>query len=426
MSMRITNSMMIRRTMYDQNTNLNSVNKYLHQLTSLKKIHKPSDDPVGTSRILKFESEITDTVSFKESATAAYSFMDKTEGSLREISDVLKKLKELAVQGATGTLTAEDKQKVSNEIDQMKSHLVQVANDTYMGLHIFSGFTSDKPLVNSDGSYNLKEVNMGTMEAQDVDYKLGVSQNITVNVTGQDVFGTQRGEVKGGAITLPLTAGAINLPIVVTDNLGVPKTITATITATATPQYPANMFELTRDLNKSLKTVIDGDPTLEPYQGRLGIVADGNTLKVVAEGLGMDNLKSVGVNTSADLGFPANVTSDIQQGNPKPIFKMMDQLKNRLNEGDSEGVSKLIKDIDDNITNILQVRGQVGAKMNNMETMEARMEDIKLNVTSLLSLVQDTDMAEAQMKLSTYESVYKSSLAVSARLIQPTLIDFLR
>jgi flagellar hook-associated protein 3 FlgL len=68
----------------------------------------------------------------------------------------------------------------------------------------------------------------------------------------------------------------------------------------------------------------------------------------------------------------------------------------------------------------------VGAKSNRMELVVNRLKDENLNFTNLLSNTEDVDMADVLIRLTSEENVYRASLASGARIIQPTLIDFLR
>ena len=82
--------------------------------------------------------------------------------------------------------------------------------------------------------------------------------------------------------------------------------------------------------------------------------------------------------------------------------------------------------MDEQLKVLLQVRGEVGAKVNMIDVMSERMSDVNVNLKDLLSKTRDTDVAETQIQLVTAEAVYRASLAVTARIIQPTLVDFLR
>ncbi|PAB59368.1 flagellar hook-associated protein FlgL [Anaeromicrobium sediminis] len=86
----------------------------------------------------------------------------------------------------------------------------------------------------------------------------------------------------------------------------------------------------------------------------------------------------------------------------------------------------IIGDIDKNMTNILSIISDIGGKTNRLELDQKRIEDNILNFNKLLSKTQDVDMAETIMKMKMEESVYKAALSVGSRIIQPSLLDFLK
>ena len=71
-------------------------------------------------------------------------------------------------------------------------------------------------------------------------------------------------------------------------------------------------------------------------------------------------------------------------------------------------------------------RAQVGARTNRLETQQARLKDLELNVEDLLSKTEDADMAKAMVDFSMQQSIYQSALQSGARVLQPSLLDFLR
>ena len=75
---------------------------------------------------------------------------------------------------------------------------------------------------------------------------------------------------------------------------------------------------------------------------------------------------------------------------------------------------------------VLSSRAEVGAKLNRIELAEERLKDLEINLNKLLSNVQDIDVAEKIMDLKSEENAYRIALAVGARIIQPTLVDFLK
>ncbi len=85
-----------------------------------------------------------------------------------------------------------------------------------------------------------------------------------------------------------------------------------------------------------------------------------------------------------------------------------------------------LKEIDAALENLTMTRSEVGAKVNRLEGTKSRLLDLKTNFDKLLSLNEDADMAQVAMDLGMQEAVYKAALDTGARIIQPSLMDFLR
>ncbi|NLC45122.1 MAG: flagellar hook-associated protein 3, partial [Clostridiales bacterium] len=89
-------------------------------------------------------------------------------------------------------------------------------------------------------------------------------------------------------------------------------------------------------------------------------------------------------------------------------------------------VDDMLADFDKDLDRLLKVRSDMGARLNYLELTDNRLRDDYINFTSLKSKNEDVDMAEIIMQLKIEENVYRASLAAGARVIQPTLLDFLR
>lgn len=87
---------------------------------------------------------------------------------------------------------------------------------------------------------------------------------------------------------------------------------------------------------------------------------------------------------------------------------------------------KDLKGITDSLNNLLKIRAQVGAKQNRMESAKAKNEDETFNMTTILSKTEDIDITQKTMEYATLQTVYMASLQTSAKIIQPTLLDYLR
>jgi flagellar hook-associated protein 3 len=108
------------------------------------------------------------------------------------------------------------------------------------------------------------------------------------------------------------------------------------------------------------------------------------------------------------------------------MMKDLDNFIKALEDDDTEKIDEFIGNVDQHLENVNASRSEIGAKTNRLEMILSRIGDDSINVTQLLSNSQDVDMAETIMLLKNAENVYKASLSGGARVIQPSLLDFLR
>lgn len=121
-----------------------------------------------------------------------------------------------------------------------------------------------------------------------------------------------------------------------------------------------------------------------------------------------------------------NEDVDVSGEKKAQMIDVFTKLEQALDRNDDAEINVSIERIDNQLGNLLAVRAEVGAKMNRMEMTKNRLLDENINFTKLLSENEDADMAETVMKLKQEESVYNASLSIGARVIQPTLVDFIR
>jgi flagellar hook-associated protein 3 FlgL len=100
-------------------------------------------------------------------------------------------------------------------------------------------------------------------------------------------------------------------------------------------------------------------------------------------------------------------------------------LINSLNE-DSPEIGGYLEKVDKYIDQMLAGRAKIGAKQNRIELMDDRLQQQEVFSTRILSDNEDVDMEKVIMELTTQESVHRAALSVGSRIIQPTLVDFLR
>lgn len=100
-------------------------------------------------------------------------------------------------------------------------------------------------------------------------------------------------------------------------------------------------------------------------------------------------------------------------------------LINALRNDDREGTGLLLQNLDDSMQNLLNYRAVIGARAVRLEDTHSRLLDLDMSFMKLLSEVEDADITKLVTDLATYENNYRASLMASAKIIQPTLLDFL-
>lgn len=136
---------------------------------------------------------------------------------------------------------------------------------------------------------------------------------------------------------------------------------------------------------------------------------------------------SQGVNMNYNVGAGEILNFKDAAGNDVDVMSLMSNIIDNLqsaNVGDVVNVN--LRDIDSVLSNINKLRGEVGAKQNRMDSAKAQNEQQNLSMTEILSKTEDIDLAEKTIQLATLQSVYMASLQTSAKILQSTLIDFVR
>ena len=116
-------------------------------------------------------------------------------------------------------------------------------------------------------------------------------------------------------------------------------------------------------------------------------------------------------------------------GNDINVMDLLKNITNNLDSENSEDINKITNEnleaIDSVMSNLLKTRAEVGAKQNRMESVLEQNEAENFNMKDILSQTEDIDFAEKTIESSIMQSVYVASLQTSAKIIQPSLLDFL-
>ncbi|WP_010278715.1 flagellar hook-associated protein FlgL [Paenibacillus senegalensis] len=131
----------------------------------------------------------------------------------------------------------------------------------------------------------------------------------------------------------------------------------------------------------------------------------------------------------AGIQAPVNLSGNDIFGEPGAednAFRLMDELILSLENADFDEIGASLDKIDSRLDQILSVHAEIGARSNRVDLVESRLDDLEINLESMQSKVEAADYAELIIQAKISESIYQASLAVGAKVITPTLVDFLR
>lgn len=309
--------------------------KLQEKAATMKEINKPSDDPVGATRVLEARTNMQATEQWIRNADQAKNFLDFSERSLEDLSNVLIRAKEIALsQSNSATTNAVARRAIAEEVSQIYEQMNSIANRKIGDRFIFGGYqTMDRPF--TDGKY---QGDSGEMAIQ-----INNGTEIGMNLSGDVIF------------------------------LG--KSVDA---------------ELEQERQKDL----DG---AEELRGPASV---------------QHNTKSLDDNNPYGYGVD--------------LFRAVKRLEISLRSDDTKGIQNSLDLIDSGINQVVMSRAELGSRLNavnnNIETLQKNHLDNKI----LVSRFEDADAFEVYSSLNQAESNLQAALQTSGRLIQPSLLDFLR
>jgi flagellar hook-associated protein 3 FlgL len=302
MSVRVTQSMLNQNMIFNLNKNNKALEKFQEQMSSGKKISKPSDDPVTAVRGMFNRTVLSEIEQYKRNIDDGISWMTVTDEALNEVTTVLQRVRELAVQGLSATNDINGRYAIADEINQLKEQLGGIANSQIAGKYIFAGTDVKTPPYRVDSAVANSSEAFRNANLEKIELQVGHTNSVQINVFGKNVFNN-----------------------------------------------------------------------------------DGNG----------------------------------------GIFKVLEDIVADYNSGNSSKTDYLTR-LDKQMDNLLQERSELGARMNRMELSLSRIDGLEISTTRLLSKEEDVDISKVIVDLKAQENVQRSALSVGARIIQPSLLDFLR
>lgn len=321
-----------------ENTTLNTVrdslarsrlrmNDLQKQNATLKRVNAPSDDPVGNTKLMSIRNETLDNEQFERNASLAKTFLNYTDSSLEEVTNLLGRAKELALgQASSAANGAESRLMVAEEVRNIIAEVNAIANRRLGDRHIFAGYkTHTQPF---DSKLNYKGDDGKIMVEVQKDVFVGM------NIPGKEIF------------------------------LG------------AAPPAP----------------MVNAEQSPEGEAGAQPELAIRPTSSVSGENM-------FGTLEALRVGL---MTNDVDQ--IRSTLEPLDRISNR----------------------VITTRAQVGSRTAGIDSALANMGKKNVFNAELQSGIEDADVIQVVSDMAREENVLRASLQASNKLIQPTLLDFLK
>ena len=152
--MRITNKIMQRNNLSNINTNKVYQDKLSTQMSTQKKVNRPSDDPVVSIRALRLRSNVTEvTQYYSKNIPDAESWLNVTEDALKNLTEIITSMIKQSTKGSNGDLKAEDRQIILEQLKALGEEVYSTGDADYAGRYVFTGYRTDTSL-SFDKEYN--------------------------------------------------------------------------------------------------------------------------------------------------------------------------------------------------------------------------------------------------------------------------------
>jgi flagellar hook-associated protein 3 FlgL len=373
------------------------------QVTSGKRFQTSAEDPIAATRAAALDRTVAENAQFERNSNIVESRLSYEEQSLADVTLLLQKARDLALQGANSGMGQGERNMLTTELRQLRAELLDIANrDDGNGEYLFSGTsTATKPFAEGTTGVNY----LGDQTTRLV--RVSGSQAIADGHAGTEVFMnlTQANGTFRTAVTAANTGTAsIDVGTVVDPSAWVRDNYTLRFTS------PTDW-------------VIEDDTLPVPTQVATGSgFASGQTVSFL------------GVRVTV-TGVPATGdTFTIQPAGDTDMFTVLDDLIDTLDGGAglpsdkavfSHGIGTHIADLDQGLARVLAVRAEVGTRLSAIDHAAAAREVEAIDLQALLSELRDVDYAEAISKLNQEYAGLQAAQAAYTKISQLSLFDYL-
>jgi len=391
--------------MVDQQEKLTRTQK---QVATGKRIFKPSEDPIGAARVVELKDILSTNGQYEKNINAARARLTVEESIMGNGTEILQRVRELAIAANNASQTNETRNFISQEIDQLLEEMLDMANSTDGGGdYLFSGSkTNFRPFVNNEN---------GEFEYQGDDtqrnLQIGPKRTIATSDSGDFVFRS----IKDGNTEFTALENKENTGTGIID----PGSVTGT--------YDGGTYAIIFDKKESI------DPN-EPITYK---VVNSKEEEIIPAGTVYVDGASIEFNGARVYVEGEPEAKDFFVVRPSENQDIFTTLKNfvetlRTPRGDPKTnadlhneINRTILGIDSGLGRVLETRSNLGARLKALDAQESINEDYNLQIKEILSSIEDLDYSKAVSELNLKLTGLQASQKAFSRVQNLSMFDYL-
>jgi len=402
MVMRLTENLKFYSTTNNIYLSQSKYAELMEQISTEKRINKPSDDPVGTRAVLDYRKTQASVEQYRRNVDASKGWLNMTETKLANIRDLLVQLRETAITQATATATAQTRATAAETVDLLTQEIYTLANSQYNGRYLFAGsktetepFSTTARATTSIGAAEAASGNTfdGTVAAGGT-YTGTANKTYVVKVTTGGALGTAVCDISDdGGRSWGVTGQTIPAGGTITLGDGV----TMTFADSGSNRLAAD-------------DIFYADALATGYFN-----GDGEDISVnVGEGVSFAyNLSGEDIFTNGGSG-----TTD--------IFGTLHSLKAALQTNSMAGIQSALDGLEEASNSVNLHVSKAGSKQNRLEVTDSNLVDLDYQVTQLRSNTEDADVAKVITEFSQRETALKAAYQIAATIGNISILSFMR
>jgi flagellar hook-associated protein 3 FlgL len=413
---RVTQGLMIN----DFNSNLHSreaeLEKTQKQLSSGYRVNLPSEDPVAAINYMDYDSRLKEVSVYKSIVDNAKSKINMTDSSLDSVTSVVQRLRELAVQGANGVYSKEERQNMAVEVDQLSLELLQLANTYYKGNALFGGTMTDEAPFKANIQTNpesgmefLEDVRyIGNNQTQISEVERG--EKIDVTHPGNQVFWADNMEMYSTLSVSGYTAASDSKIVVDGQEISI--------------KMGDNLEVIADKINQS-GTAVRASVQTKDGQSYFALESTSPHQISLMDTEGGNVLQDMGlIDHGMQPPYNYSPSARVYTGS---IFDVMVKFRKALQGDDTFKIGgTALMGIDNSLANILKFRAHIGSVSQRLDTISERYLSDEVYLTDAKNNAIGTDISKAMMEMKMLEFSHDVALNIGSRILPKTLLDFLR